>query len=71
MEDEWLERCVVDSVGDIYYLLTHRRAKLKELQKQVTCCVTMDTYQQQISTHEQRLLSLEGRVHDVSHTTLT
>lgn len=50
MEADWLER----------------RAKLKELQKQITYCVTMDTYQQQISSHDQRLLSLEGRVHTVA-----
>lgn len=42
---------------------------MKELQKQVTYCVTMDTYQQQISSHDQRLLSLEGRVHNVSRVT--
>jgi len=28
----------------------------------------MDTYQQQISNHDQRLLSFEERVHNVSHT---
>ena len=57
-------------MDDLIIPVNNRRAKLKELQKQVSYCVTMDTYQQQTSSHDQRLLSLEGRVHTVSHTSL-
>ena len=56
-------------MDDLIIPVNNRRAKLKELQKQVSYCVTMDTYQQQTSGHDQRLLSLEGRVHNVSHIT--